>query len=96
MITAYAVLRDGRTVTFRPVGTSMTPRIQSRQEVTVRPCNGDALKVGDVAFARVAGVLRLHLVTAVDPVKRRVQISNNHGHVNGWTGFDKVYGKADV
>ena len=31
---------------------------------------------------------------AIEPAKRRVQIGNNRGGVNGWTGFDRVYGIA--
>jgi hypothetical protein len=31
-------------------------------------------------------------VSAVDHSRRRVQISNNRGRVNGWTGTDRVYG----
>jgi hypothetical protein len=32
------------------------------------------------------------LVSAVDQAKKRVQISNNHGRVNGWTSHDRVFG----
>jgi len=28
----------------------------------------------------------------LDPVRKRVRISNNRGHVNGWTGYDRVFG----
>ncbi|WP_230196027.1 hypothetical protein OHU34_40415 [Streptomyces sp. NBC_00080] len=28
----------------------------------------------------------------MDPAGKRVQISNNRGHVNGWTGYDRVFG----
>ena len=74
----------------------MTPRIKSHQQVTVHPAKGEDVAVGDVVLARVRGVLRLHLVSAKDEARRRVQISNNRGWVNGWTSFEKVYGRADV
>ena len=32
------------------------------------------------------------VVAPVDPARRRVQISNNRGRVNGWTGHDRVFG----
>lgn len=78
-------------VTFRTKGNSMTPKVHSGDEVTVAPFEGTPRK-GDIVLAKVKGRYYLHLVTAVEESKRRVQISNNHGHVNGWTSFDKVKG----
>lgn len=90
-------LQAGQTVQFRPHGNSMTPRIRSGQLVTVKPVTRVMLETGhvatgDIVLARVRGVLKLHLITAMDSPHRRVQISNNHGHVNGWTSYDRVYG----
>lgn len=90
-------LQEGQTVKFRPHGNSMTPRICSGQLVTVDPVSPDMIEAGDittgdVVYSRVRGVLRLHLITAIDTAKKRVQISNNHGHTNGWTSYDRVYG----
>ncbi|MFE0463142.1 S26 family signal peptidase [Kitasatospora sp. NPDC058965] len=82
----------GATVEFRPTGNSMVPLIRSRDSVRVGPAEPAALEVGDIVLARVAGTVYLHLVSAVDPSRRRVQISNNRGRVNGWTGYDRVYG----
>jgi signal peptidase I len=79
-------------VRFRPRGHSMEPLIRDRQEVVVwrlRP--GDPVTVGMIVLAKVQGKVYLHLVSAVDG--DRVQISNNHGHVNGWTSRDKIYGR---
>src|SRR6185437_5401208 len=76
---------DGSTVEFRPTGASMVPLIRSRQLVTVAPVNPRAVEVGDIVLARVAGTTYLHLVSAVDAVTGRVQISNHPGRVNGWT-----------
>ena len=82
----------GQTVNFRPSGSSMVPLIASRQEVTVAPAAPTALEVGDIVLARVAGTVYLHLVSAVDAARGRVQISNNRGRVNGWTTHARVYG----
>ena len=82
----------GQTVNFRPSGSSMVPLIASRQEVTVAPVTPAALEVGDIVLARVAGTVYLHLVSAVDAARGRVQISNNRGRVNGWTTHARVYG----
>lgn len=82
-------LRRGETVSFRPRGRSMEPRIRSGQLCTVEPATVREVAVGDVVLCVVRGAQYLHIVTA----KRaeQAQISNNHGHVNGWTAA--VYGR---
>jgi hypothetical protein len=82
----------GATVELRPSGSSMVPLIRSRQRVIVAPVDPAKLEVGDIVLARVAGTVYLHLVSAVDQARKRVQISNNHGRVNGWTSHDRVFG----
>lgn len=83
-------LQAGETVQTRLSGNSMTPRIKSRQLVTIEPCKLEDLKVGDAAYCKVNGNFYLHLVTKVGD-DGRVLIGNNHGHLNGWTRA--VYGK---
>src|SRR4051812_34206648 len=96
----YAIeeLQAGRYVTIKPRGNSMTPRIESGQEVELRPVVSDvqygcvvadSLMVGDVVLVRVRGRVYLHLIKAIDG--DRLQIGNNHGHINGWTQRTKVY-----
>jgi len=82
----------GATVELRPGGSSMVPLIRSKQKVTVAPVDPAKLEVGDIVLARVAGTVYLHLVSAVDHARKRVQISNNRGRVNGWTSHDRVFG----
>lgn len=82
----------GAVVRFRPTGSSMVPLVRSRQLVTVAPVDPARVEVGDIVLAKVAGTVYLHLVSALDRSKSRVQISNNRGRVNGWTGYDRVYG----
>lgn len=82
----------GARVSFRPTGSSMVPLIRSRQEVTVAPVDPARVEPGDIVLARVAGTVYLHLVSAVDASRGRVQISNNRGRVNGWTTPERVYG----
>lgn len=82
----------GETVDFRPTGGSMAPLIHSRDRVRVAPADPALVEVGDIVLARVSGAVYLHLVSAVAAPRRRVQISNNQGHVNGWTGHDRVFG----
>jgi hypothetical protein len=82
----------GATVEFRPSGSSMVPLIHSRQLVTVAPVDPATVEVGDIVLARVAGTVYLHLVSAIDTAKDRVQIGNNRGRINGWTNRAKIYG----
>ena len=70
----------------------MFPLIRSRQLVTVAPVDPAKVEVGDIVLARVAGTTYLHLVSAVDASRGRVQISNNRGRVNGWTNYTRLYG----
>jgi hypothetical protein len=91
-----ASLKRGETVTFRPQGRSMEPRIMSGQEVTVRPwgCNpcavSDVPNVGDVVLCEIGGNQYLHIVKSVK--MRGCVIGNNKGHVNGFTPYSCIYG----
>jgi hypothetical protein len=89
---AAARVAAGATVKLRPSGASMVPLIRSRQQVTVAPVDPARLEVGDIVLARVTGTVYLHLVSALDQARNRVQISNNRGRVNGWTSYDRVFG----
>lgn len=85
-------LKCGLTVEdYREGGNSMTPIIKSRQPITLAPVlNPDLLTKGDIVLCKVNGRRYTHLITATKP--GYVQISNNHGHVNGWTSWANVYG----
>ncbi len=85
-------LLEGETVSFRPRGNSMQPRIESGQLCTVAPiANMAEIEKGDIVLCKVRGHEYLHLVSAVKD--NRYQISNNKNHVNGWIGPHQVYGK---
>lgn len=87
-----ASLKHGSTVQFRPRGNSMTGRVSSGQLCTVEPIkNFSSLKKGDIVLCKVGGHQYLHLISAISG--ERFQISNNHGHVNGWTSQKNVFGK---
>lgn len=79
-------------VTFKPHGNSMTPKIDSGDQVVVKKVDLAALKVGDAVYAKVKGSYYLHLLSAIDESQNRYQISNNHGYVNGWVTADNVFG----
>lgn len=85
-------LQKGEIVEFRPHGNSMRPKINSGDLVVVSPIPADLkIEEGDVVLCKVKGRQYLHLVSAVQG--NRIQISNNHGHVNGWISSDAVYGR---
>jgi hypothetical protein len=86
-------LQKGETIlNYKEGGTSMIPLLHPYQPVDIRPVDKE-IEVGDIVFAKVRGkYYTSHLVTAV--ASKRIQISNNHGHVNGWTAKKNVYGIA--
>ncbi len=73
----------------------MSPRIESGQRVTVEPISSFyAVERDWIVLCTVKGHQYLHIVKATDPVNRRVLICNNRGRENGWTGYDRVYGRV--
>jgi hypothetical protein len=84
-------LQDGKIVTFRPRGNSMTGKIESGQLCTVEPVDTKTLKVDDIVLCRVKGKEYLHLVKATQG--ERFQIGNNKGRINGWIGSNAIFGK---
>ena len=84
-------LRKGETVSFRPTGQSMTPRIESGNLVIVSPDVAD-LRKGDIVLCKCKGRHFCHLISAIQG--ERFQISNNHGHINGWVGRSCIFGKV--
>jgi len=90
--TAYiGKLKDGETVSFRPRGHSMSPKIESGQLCTVEPIEDHGeLEVGDIVLCTVRGSQYLHLIKAIQG--KRFQIGNNRGGINGWIGSNGIYG----
>lgn len=90
-------LKEGITVKFRPRGQSMKPKINSGELCTVVPVGEGGLdpatlQKGDIVLCKVGGSEYLHLISAIQGP--RFQISNNHGHVNGWVTAGNVFGKC--
>jgi phage repressor protein C with HTH and peptisase S24 domain len=83
-------LLDKGEVSFKPHGNSMTPKIKSGEQVKLKRIEAKNCRVGDAVYCKVKGTYYLHLLTAID--KDRYQISNNHGHVNGWIREDAIFG----
>lgn len=84
-------LQAGETVSFRPRGHSMTPKVKSGQLCTVEPADHAVLQVGDIVLCRVRMTEYLHLIKAVQD--GRFQIGNNRGYINGWIGPHSIYGR---
>ncbi|MEZ4362691.1 MAG: hypothetical protein R3B48_21040 [Kofleriaceae bacterium] len=86
-----ARLRAGHTVTCRPRGDSMRPRITSGARCTLRPLREhEPLEPDDVVLCSVRGTHYLHLIKAVQG--ERYLIGNNRGGINGWIGRRAIYG----
>lgn len=86
-----AKLKAGETVSFRPRGNSMSPKIESGQLCTVAPVHPEDLEVGDIVLCKVRGSEYLHLVKAIQGT--RFQIGNNRGRINGWIGRTAIFGR---
>lgn len=84
-------LKKQETVSFRPRGNSMQPKIESGALCTVEPVTREGLDVGDVVLCRVSGAEYLHLIKAIQG--DRFQIGNNKGRINGWINISGIYGK---
>ena len=84
-------LENGETFVTSEKGNSMKPLINSGQEHKLAPAKWQDIEVGDIVYCKVGKYYYTHLVTAKNNT-RGLQISNNHGYVNGWT--KKVYGKV--
>lgn len=92
--TAIEPLLEGRTVVVRGIGNSMSPRLLSGQLVSVYPVGPKTvLQKGDIVLCKVQGSVYMHLISAVRG--EQYQISNNHGHVNGWISRARIYGKVE-
>lgn len=85
-------LEQGKTVSFRPRGLSMSGKIESGQLCTMEPVDPQTLHVGDLVLCKVNRYQYLHLIKAIDG--QRYQIGNNRGRINGWISANSVYGKC--
>jgi len=84
-------LLNGETFTTKEKGNSMIPLIHSGQKHVLKPVTWEECEVSDIVYCKVKGKFMTHLVTGKND-KKGLQISNNHGYVNGWTKL--VYGKV--
>ena len=83
-------LANGEVFITSEKGNSMVPLIKSGQKHKLEPVKLEDVNIGDIVYCKVKGRCYTHLVTAKG--ERGLQISNNHGYVNGWT--KQVYGKV--
>lgn len=87
-------LKNGEECILIGYGQSMTPILKSGQAVHVTPLTNDIeLNKNDIVFCKVAGHFYLHKISAIKN-GNTYQISNNHGHVNGWVGRSQIFGKV--
>ena len=86
------LLKQGKTVKFRPRGNSMTGKIESGQLVTVEPIQENTkLEPGMIVLCKVNGQQYLHLIKAVRSHDRYL-IGNNKGKTNGWISVSNIFG----
>jgi phage repressor protein C with HTH and peptisase S24 domain len=86
-----SALREGRSIEgLKVFGNSMFPLILSGQTLRIEPAVNAELKEGDIVFCKVRGNYYIHKIT--DIKGNQYRISNNHGHINGWTDRSRIYG----
>lgn len=87
-------LKNGEECIIIGYGQSMTPILKSGQPVKVVPINDDImLEKNNIVFCKVAGHFYLHKISAIKNGST-YQISNNHGHINGWISRNQIFGKV--
>lgn len=87
-------LRSGQSVIHKEGGNSMSPKINAHQPVLLFPIEDEnTLMVDDIVFCKVQSHFT-HKIKSIKNVKgkRRYQISNLRGHVNGDIGISKIFG----
>lgn len=85
-------LREGETCVVVGYGQSMTPILKSGQAVVCEPVTEKTpLSKNDIVLVKVAGHFYLHKISAIKN-GNSYQISNNHGHVNGWVSRNQIFG----
>jgi len=82
----------GETVIFQPKGDSMSGKIESGQEVRLRPLKENESQEGDIALCKLRKLRMLHLVVAREEDK--YIIGNNRGEINGTIDRGAIFGKA--
>lgn len=90
LLNAQQRLMEGETIKIKTSGNSMSGKVDNGSFVTIEPIENKTLKKKDIVLAKVNGRLYLHLITGVR--KDSYQISNNHGHVNGWALKKNIFG----
>lgn len=84
-------LMQGEPVQLHVTGNSMSGLIENDSMVWIDPIvQNSTVQAGDIVLCSVHGKKYLHLVTSAGG--DRYEISNNHGHVNGWASRSEIYG----
>eukprot|EP00928_Gymnodinium_smaydae_P072171 TRINITY_DN55589_c0_g1_i1.p1 TRINITY_DN55589_c0_g1~~TRINITY_DN55589_c0_g1_i1.p1 ORF type:complete len:301 (+),score=54.65 TRINITY_DN55589_c0_g1_i1:82-984(+) len=99
-----ARLLAGETVGWRSGGNSLAPLIKSRDHCTYAPVSRhEDIKKGDVVFCQIGSRYWEHMVKKKmldhpgrdgEPDVYIYTISNIHGHENGDTRLEKIYGRC--
>lgn len=87
-------LKNGEECIVIGFGQSMTPILKSGQPVRVTPITKDmTLNKNNIVFCKINGHFYLHKISAIKN-NNSYQISNNHGHINGWVSRAQIFGKV--
>ncbi len=94
-LNAVTHLQNGEECILVGYGQSMMPIIRSGQSVKVTPMTEEVtLEKDDIVFCKVNRHFYIHKISAIKNNNNSYQISNNHGHINGWISRKQIYGKV--
>lgn len=91
---AIKILEEKGEVALTCNGNSMTPILHKGEQIIIKKVSHKQLRKDDAVFVRINRNLQVHKITAIDKARDRFQISNAHGHINGWVKPYAIYGLA--
>ena len=89
---AIKVLEEKGEATIKCNGRSMVPMIYPQEPIHLKKVEECQLRIGDAVFVRIKGNLQVHCIGAID--RNRYRIENIRKFINGWVGFNSIYGLA--
>lgn len=89
---APQVLAEKGEAIIKAAGNSMQPIMSTGDTLYLKRVDPSKLRKGDAVFCKVRGNIFVHLIKGIDSKGERFIIGNNHGHINGHTNANGIFG----